>query len=300
MLRFSDFKKITLDDKPLFDAYFAKYPPVHSGMLFTTMICWQDLVNYHYAGMKNHLIIYTKMKDTIQVRPPIGAYDKDIFDTVLWFAYHEASEEAFGMIDIETKNWLTKHTKIQHFIEDRDFFDYVYTASDLANLAGSEYAKIRNRLNKFVKSYQYTLETITDSNMEEVAEFLKRWCLWKDCESDDILKYERKAMMFAMSHFFDLNLNGLALRIDGRIEAISVFEPMNPTTAVVHFEKGSPEYDGIYKAINLETARVLQKKYQFINRQEDMGIPGLRQAKMSYRPHHFVEVFHIEKKDIIL
>ena len=90
----------------------------------------------------------------------------------------------------------------------------------------------------------------------------------------------------------------IEVRVNGNIEAISVFEELNPTTAVVHYEKGSPDYDGIYKAINMETAKVLQKDFTFINREEDMGIPGLRQAKMSYRPHHMVEVFHVEKKTI--
>ena len=73
---------------------------------------------------------------------------------------------------------------------------------------------------------------------------------------------------------------------------------MNPDTVIVHFEKGSPDYDGIYKAINQETAKIVQKYAKYINRESDMGIPGLRKAKMSYRPHHMIEVFSISKEDI--
>ena len=88
------------------------------------------------------------------------------------------------------------------------------------------------------------------------------------------------------------------MRINQNIEAIAVFEQMNPNTVVVHYEKGSPDFDGIYKAINQETAKILQKNFLYINRESDMGLPGLRKAKKSYRPNHMIEVYHLTKKDI--
>ena len=75
---------------------------------------------------------------------------------------------------------------------------------------------------------------------------------------------------------------------------------MTSEMAVVHYEKGSPDYDGIYKAINQETAKILQKNFIFINRESDMNIPGLRKAKMSYHPHHMVEVFNLAKEFILI
>jgi len=135
--------------------------------------------------------------------------------------------------------------------------------------------------------------------MGEVKSFLKRWCLWKDCDSDPLLESEKKAILFSIAKFFELKLSGLAIKINGNIEAISVFEPMNPDTVVVHYEKGSPYFDGIYKAINKETACLIQDKFKFINREQDMGIPGLRKAKMSYRPNHMIKVFHVNKEDIV-
>jgi hypothetical protein len=134
--------------------------------------------------------------------------------------------------------------------------------------------------------------------MDEVLDFLKRWCLWKDCASDELLENERKAIVFSMAHFFDLGLSGLALRIKNAIEAIAVYEKMNTDTAVVHFEKGSPDYDGIYKAINMETAQRIRHQVPFIDREEDLGISGLRQAKLSYHPHHFVEIYQVTKESL--
>ena len=134
--------------------------------------------------------------------------------------------------------------------------------------------------------------------MDSVRKFLRRWCLWRDCESDSILENEKKAILYSMAHFFELELSGIALLVNDKIEAISVFERINLDTAVVHYEKGSPDYDGIYKAINQETALILQKDFKFINRESDMGLPGLRKAKMSYHPHHMIEVFHVERENI--
>jgi len=299
LLSLDDFKLLSLEDKQLFDKHYAKHPLVHSDNLFTTMISWMEYGNYHFTFLDDNLIIYSKISNQIRFRPPSGKFKKDVFDQVLKLAKKQDSDYPFGIIDLKTKEWMSKiYPKIK-FEEHRDFYDYVYLSKDLAELKGSSYAKIRNRLNKFKRNHAYEIESISEDNFDEIREFLKRWCLWKDCESDPLLENEKKAILHSMAHYFDLGLSGIAIRIDGNIESIAVFEHMNPDTAVVHYEKGSPDYDGIYKAINTETAKLLQKDFKFINRQSDMNLPGLRQAKMSYRPHHMIEVFHVEKQNMI-
>jgi len=300
MLSIDDFKPVTLEDKKIFDKHYKEYPPIHSDNVFTTIISWMVYSNYHYAILENNLIILTKINGQIRFRPPSGKRKKDVFDQVIKLAQKENSDYPFGVIDLETKKWLERNYQKLVFEEHRDYFDYVYLSSGLAELSGSNYSKIRNRLNKFKRNYNYTIEKISKENMAEIREFLKRWCLWKDCESDPILENERKAILYSMSRFFELDLSGIAIRIDGNIEAISVYEGMNPDTAIVHYEKGSPDYDGIYKAINAETAKTLQKDFMYINRESDMGLPGLRKAKQSYRPHHMVEVYHINKQNLLL
>ena len=106
--------------------------------------------------------------------------------------------------------------------------------------------------------------------------------------------------MYSIDHFEDLGLSGTFIRIDGTIQAVAVYEAMSPTTAVIHYEKASPDFIGIYKAINAETADLLQRNFEFINRESDMGVPGLRRAKLSYRPHHMVEVSHMDRQSILL
>ncbi len=299
MLSLNDFQPITLDDKPVFDKHYTIFPQIHSDYIFTTLISWMKYANYHFTIYNDNLVIYSVINNKIRLRPPIGDLKKEVFDEVINLAKKQDSDFPLGVISLKVKEWMEKvYPKIK-FIDHRNFYDYVYLTKDLAELEGSLYSKIRNRLNKFKKSYEYSLENISEENFSEVKEFLKRWCLWKDCESDPILKNEKEAILFSMNNFFKLDLSGLLFRINDKIESISVFEEMNDDTAIVHYEKGSPDFEGIYKAINQETAKLLFPKYKFINRESDMGIPGLRKAKISYRPHHLVEVFHINRNNLI-
>jgi hypothetical protein len=301
MLSIDDFKPVTLEDKHLFDTHYERYPPMHSDNVFTTIISWMEYAQYHYTFLKDNLIIMTKLGNVLRFRPPSGKYDRDILQQVLKLAKREGSDDyPIGVIDIQIKDRISKDYPKLEFTPHRDYFDYVYLASDLAELPGATYSKIRNRLNKFKRNYKYTNEKIAEVNMDEVRTFLKRWCLWKDCESDPLLENEKKAIMFSTNNFFELELSGIAIRIDGKIEAISVYEQMNPDTVVVHYEKGAPDYDGVYKAINTEAAKLIQKEFKFVNREPDMGLPGLRKAKMSYRPHHMVEVYHIARDKMLL
>ncbi len=94
----------------------------------------------------------------------------------------------------------------------------------------------------------------------------------------------------------ELGLSGIAIRAEGKIGAISLFEELNQDTALVHFEKGLSDCKGIYRAINAEAARILARDYTYINRESDMGVEGIREAKMRYHPHHMVQV-HLLKRD---
>ena len=290
VLSLSDFQKVELRDKPLFDDFYSRFPPSHSSDLFTTIISWEEYVEYRYLVHDNCLLLISRSAKELEVRVPIGPFQKEVLEQAVTLARKEHA--SIGYIKSMEKDLLLRQYPSLTFHEDRDLYDYVYRTSDLATLPGTAYAKIRNRLHKFTNETPYTTEDITDNNMDEVHEFLKRWCLWKDCASDEILEQERKAIVYSMAHYFDLGLSGIVLRIEGTIEAASVFEQMNRDTAVIHFEKGSPDYDGIYKAVNMEAAKRLQTQSQFIDREEDLGVPGLRKAKLSYHPHHFVEVYH--------
>jgi hypothetical protein len=178
-------------------------------------------------------------------------------------------------------------------VPDRKHFEYVYLASDLADLPGRSYLTIRHQINKFRKNCTHSVESLSADNRQEVKRFLIEWCEWKGCEGDPVMANEKEATFFAVDHYEVLGLIGLVVRVDGAIGAVSLFERLNEDTALVHFEKGLPECEGIYKVINNETAKVLRGSFQFINRESDLGLKGLQEAKMRYHPHHMVEVYSV-------
>ena len=298
MLSIDDFIPVTLETKKDFDQVYSKYPPVHSDYVFTTLVSWSDYAHYSYVLVDDAIIIKTRIDDTVYFRPPLGKYSKETFYDLIKLAKKEGSDRPLTMITEDAKQWIEKEYAISSFHPHPEFADYVYKSSDLATLEGSKYRKIRNRLNKFKKHFDYQVVTVSLENMDEVKRFLKRWCIWRECEDDPLLSYEKNAVMYSMNNIEELGLSGIAIRVNDHIEAISVFEQMNKETVVVHFEKGSPYYDGIYKAVNMETARIVQKYALYINRESDMGNPGLRKAKESYRPDHMIPVYHLEKEDI--
>jgi len=300
MFSLDDFKPISLDAKTIFKKHYANYPTEHSDNLFTTLISWKDYGKYKYFFIDENLLLLSQIKGEIQLRYISGKYNKDIFNQFFKLAKEQKSDYPIILIDAKTKNWLSKNYPKLNFEPFRDVFDYIYLSSDLVNLSGTKYSKIRNRLNQFKKNFSYRTEIISESNLNEVKDFLKRWCLWRDCDSDILLENEKKAILFSIDNFVELELSGIAIYINEKIEAISVYEKMTSEMAVIHYEKGSPDYDGIYKAINQETAKILQKNFKFINRESDMNIPGLRKAKMSYHPHHMVEVFNLTKESILI
>ena len=105
-------------------------------------------------------------------------------------------------------------------------------------------------------------------------------------------------MLYCMSHFFELGVSGLVIRIDGEVEAAAIYEGINSDMAIVHFEKAIPDFDGLYQIINQETAMELVKNYRLINRESDMGYSGLRLAKLKYRPYSMGEVYHVSRVEL--
>jgi uncharacterized protein len=294
MINLSDFSPVSLEDRDLIQDYFTRFPQAHTEYLYTGLICWSHYTPAFYTVRDGSLIIMNMLAGKPQFRPPVGARNDLVLMEVLELAKKEGGAKAVIGIDEPAKEWIQRARPDIKVSDDRDFYDYVYLAKNLAQLPGKQYLNQRNHLNKFRRKYAHSIESIDRRNREEVAEFLKRWCLAKDCEGDEMLEEEKKAILFCMDHFFELELSGIIIRIDGMIQALSVWEQLNKETAAIHYEKAMPEYDGIYPAINNEAAKILAKDYKYINRESDLGISGLRTAKERLHPDHMETLYYID------
>jgi uncharacterized protein len=296
MLSVADFKPVTLSDRVFFLKHYKSYPQVHSDNSFTNMVCWNDYAHYRYACVEGCIVLSSTIAGMTRYRPPIGPRNPELLAEVLRLAAESEEEHPFVILDPETKEWMTGLYPDLQFYAERKYFDYVYLASDLAELPGKRYLTIRHQLNKFQKTCMPQVEMICEENLGEIKDFLELWCDWKNCDSDPVLASEKEAVSFALSHYEELQLSGIAIRAKDKIGAMSLFEGQNRDTALVHFEKGLPDCKGIYRAANAETARILARDYIYINRESDMGVEGIREAKTRYHPHHMVEV-HLLKRD---
>lgn len=295
MLEQEDFKPVTLADRDFFKRHYALYPQIHSDNTFTNMVCWNHYAHYRYAYVNRNLVLASTIDGTTRFRPPIGPRDPKLLKALIRLASEVSDYEPVVLIDPDTATWMRETCSGMNLVPDRNHFEYVYRSADLSELPGKHYLTIRHQINKFRRTCAYAVEPITETNREEVMSFLIKWCEWKGCENDPVLAHEKDAVFFAVEHFTELGIKGLMIRVNQKMGAISLFEPINTDTALVHFEKGLPDCEGIYKAINAETAALLAKTFSYINRESDLGVAGLRETKLRYHPHHMVEVYSLKR-----
>lgn len=193
----------------------------------------------------------------------------------------------FGNINQELSDFIIEEYgnifEIEHV---RDFSDYIYNSTDLINLSGKKFHKKKNLLNKFKRVYDgcYEYRDITSNDVKDILEFNKIWCesnLTKDAED---MADETKAIKLAMENFDALKLQGGMLLVNNKIIAYTLGSEITRDTFGIQIEKALSEYAGAYQMINNAFAKNNLEKYKFINREEDLGIEGLRKAKMSYNP----------------
>ncbi len=180
-----------------------------------------------------------------------------------------------------------------HFRPERDNYDYVYAIEDLAELKGRKYQKKRNHFNRFRALHpDYRVESLGSALLPDAIAMVDQWYTRRQ-ETDPEGNYllERRAMGRLFAHWETLQPEGIAIYDGGELIALAIGTRLNKDTFDIHFEKAREDVDGAYPAVNCEFARYLREKYpevRYLNREDDMGLEGLRKAKLSYYPHHMV------------
>jgi len=186
-------------------------------------------------------------------------------------------------IELENRGYLIQ--------EDRDNFDYLYLRKDLADLEGKKYHKKRNLVNAFINNYSYEERPLTADRMGDALSVLELWRKQKGADGDYAASRE------ALERMEELALCGYLYTVDGVPAGYTLGEElMRGKSFAIHFEKALDEYKGIYQFINQSFASILPAKYTYINREQDLGDSGLRQAKLSYRPCGFIKKYRISRE----
>ena len=289
------FRRAAISDKTAYDACLLPAPEHGCEYSFANLYLWgrQELAFLHgCAAVFSH-----SFGKTVYLFP-IGNGDKR---AVLEEIIADAKERGIpcritGMTEADRndlESWFPGRFQVR---AARDFFDYVYDINALADLRGKKLQKKRNHFNRFQANHpDYRVEPISCNNIARVQHMVNDWYVTRrksDPDGDYLL--ESLALAKAFRHYDELNMEGLVLLDGDQVLAVTMGSRLSHNTFDIHFEKAREDTDGAYPAINCEFARYLRLKYpevQFLNREDDMGLEGLRKAKLSYYPDHMVEKY---------
>ena len=175
------------------------------------------------------------------------------------------------------------------FVEDRDSFDYVYDKEKLVNLQGKQYHSKRNHISSFSKRYNWKFELLDEKNIKKFRQCSDKWYSTKIISDGTTLAIEKEGIELLLNNYKKLNIIGGGIIVDDTVIAFSLGTEINPQIFDICIEKALPEYAEAYSVINREFAKRLD--YKYINREEDLGIDGLRKSKLSYHPEFFVKKY---------
>lgn len=281
-----DFKYPVIEDRKWIQPILSCAGYMGSENAFGTLFIWGSTYHSKICNYKDTVFLCSG-RHTFTYNFPIGHDDLTDALSVL-IADSKERNVPFRMWGMTQKEIALMEQAMPNTFEyclDRDGSDYIYNTQDLIELAGRKFHGKRNHLAKFNRTYSFTYEDITPQNLPDCVEVAREWCRANGgCGSESGLSGESCAMRRAFENYDQLHLSGGLIRIDGKPVAFTVGEEINPSVFLLHFEKALNGYDGLYAAINHEFAEHHLGGYQYVNREEDMGIEGLRRAKLSYNP----------------
>jgi hypothetical protein len=281
---YPDSAEVSLEMRPVLHPEFQALAEGISEFTFANIYLFRRAHNYRISKLGNELFVITGRDDENPFfMLPFGLPDENILRE-LFNNYHTMkAATARQAKKLETMGYSV--------IEDRDNFDYLYSREDLVNLTGRKFHKKKNLLNIFIRNNEYQAKPLLEEYRDDALQILERWNNQHE-EPNDFL-----AAKEALEKMWPLQLCGGIFYIDGQPVAYSLGEELAlGKSFVINFEKAVLEEDfkGIYQYINQAFASILPEKYETVNRQQDLGDSGLRQAKMSYRPVDFVKKYRVK------
>ena len=300
------FKELELSDRDILNRFFAACQNQNTECSFTNLFMWRRCYAVRWAVTDSHLIVEPNAFEESWILPPYG-FEED--DRLFKAANEHAAEDYRDrhkrlMIRAVTEKDRERLERLFpgrfEFEEEPDIEDYIYDGEKMRTLAGRKLSKKRNHINAFKNEHpDYELVPLTPYNADLAWDFVEHWCGERNREEgiNDSLLCEREAIADALDNMGYLGFKGLMVRVDGRVVAMTFGDMVNEETVLIHVEKAFSEYRGLYPLINQEFLNYYWQDAVYVNREEDMGLEGLRHAKMSYYPLYQVVKYKAVLKD---
>ena len=295
-----NFQKVRPEDRSAYEAVLAQSGERGCEYTFANLCLWgrQEIAFLHGC-----IAIFAHFEGRSVYGYPIGPGDRRaVIGDMLQDARERGIPCRIGSLTAadreELQQWYPNDFLL---VPDRDGQDYVYDINDLADLKGKRFQRKRNHVNRFRAAHEdYSVVPITAQNREEAQRLVYLWYQHRMETTESSYLLEQIAMDRVFRHYEDLGMDGILLKIGEETVAVTMGSFLSSDTADIHFEKAREDVDGAYAAVNSEFARYLRAKYpglQYLNREDDMGLEGLRKAKTSYNLHHMVDKFRAYPKE---
>jgi len=297
--KFPEYSAMDTGLKEDFSLAYKLNPPATSDVAFNTLFGWGKFFSYRVSTLAGFLFVHYLDKGKMTVISPLQA---ETFEVGAWGArFAELADALSGYCAQNSLNLEFEAVPEARFkdmppgkftmVDDKDYYDYVYRKADLALLEGRVYAAKRNLIRQFEKNYSWKYEPLNAGNLEACRQFVWNWDVTAAKSGVTGIGAYCTACRL-MEHFATLDLCGGLLYAGGELVAVTVativwdfsYESGTVPTAVVHHERGLTQYKGVYQMINKQFAASLPPSVVYVNREEDLGLPGLRKAKLSYNP----------------
>lgn len=291
-----NFKKIEISDVDIFKEFSKNTNEISCENAFVNLFVWQKIYNNMFAVKNGSLFIKSDEDGKETFRLPIGGDMEKGLKEIFRYCGGKAPEfwNPIGESFHRLPSWFTEK---YDFFENRDAFDYIYRQTDLSTLSGKKYHSKRNHISAFSKQYDWTYERINDANISDVIKCCEKWYEENKDRQDKYMICEKEGIISVLENMDRLYVLGGAIRVDGEIAAFTLGSEINNYVFDIHFEKALSQYATAYTVINREFAARELSNYKYINREDDLGLEGLRKAKLSYKPEILLKKYHCVPKE---
>lgn len=282
-------RQLELTDKPVFDRLFSELRPRVSELTFAGLYLFRFAHEYRLSSIGDSLVLLGQGYDGARYAlPPLGGDSSAAIDLLL-----QEGCELYGLDEAASARYQGDPS--WEVVEDRDSADYLYLREELAELPGNRFHKKKNRINYFAARHDYRVDIYSAKHLCCCLQLLDEWGRVAEMEGNRSFQLEMDATAEALSRAAELGLEGVVVEVGGAVRAFAVGERLNQDTAVCHFEKADHFMEGLSQLINREFCRLLFADCRYVNREQDLGEPGLRNAKLSYHPVELVKKYRLRR-----
>jgi len=291
-----DFKDITLEDKAAVEGYLRQSGFQGCEYSFVTMFIWRDTYKTRIAEYGGLLVALSRVGSARSYLYPAGKGAPDelarCIEAICRHGSQSGERWSIGGITKENTRLLEELFPGRFsFSTNRDWHDYIYNTRDLIELSGKKYHSKRNHINKFIEiNGEPDYREVTEELIPECRKAYDAW-LSERGGAEGGFHAEALAVKSCFDYYAALGLKGGAIMTKDGMCSFSFGSPLNADTFDVHIEKAVQDCPRGFTVINQQFAERAASGYRYINREEDMGIEGLRQAKLSYHPAYLLEKY---------